>query len=220
MEMVWQDDNGDHQMPQQMGPPRPGEVSEIKNDSGARGVLGAGRMMGLDISASALFTAQDMVNLTISYVKSEWTDLFFKWQYPTQDLLIDGVFYDDAPHPDMSYNGKPMTNTPPWTVNLNYNHNFNLWNGGVFKVGLGIKYQTAYQLSWQDSWRPWNYQETHFMENANLSYNDPSGKWNFSAYVKNISNYAEKRLYMNAGGQGMLMIGDPRTYGGVLSVKF
>jgi hypothetical protein len=58
------------------------------------------------------------------------------------------------------------------------------------------------------------------MENANMAYNAPSGKWTLSAYVNNIENYAEKRTYMNAGGQGMLDIGDPRTYGAVLSVKF
>jgi iron complex outermembrane recepter protein len=220
MEQIWKDDNGDHQMPPPGPPPAPGVESELKNDSGARGVVGAGHMMGLDISASALITSHDQVNLSLSYIKSEWTDLVFHWQYPTQDLLINGVFYKDAPHPDMDYSGKPMTNTPPWTINLSYNHNFDLWNGGVLKVGASVKYQTAYQLSWQDSWRPWNYQESHHMENANMAYNDPSGKWNLSVYVNNIENYAEKRTYMNAGGQGMLDIGDPRTYGVVLSVKF
>jgi hypothetical protein len=95
-------------------------------------------MMGLDISASALVTSQDQVNLSLSYIKSEWTDLVFHWQYPTQDLLVNGVFYNDVAHPDADYKGKPMTNTPPWTINFTYNHNFDLWNGGVLKVGATV----------------------------------------------------------------------------------
>jgi len=58
------------------------------------------------------------------------------------------------------------------------------------------------------------------MLNANMVYSAPSGNWSLSAYVNNIENYAEKRQYMNVGGQGRMSIGDPRTYGATLSVKF
>jgi len=71
-------------------------------------------------------------------------------------------------------------------------------------------------LTWLDSEYPENWQETFHTENINVVYNHPNGKWNISAYVKNISNYAEKLMYMNQTVQ----LGDPRTYGAVLSVKF
>jgi iron complex outermembrane recepter protein len=220
-EQIWIDDNHDGKMPTQGGPPQPGVESEMKEDTGSRNVTGEGQMIGVDLSINALLTAKDQVNLSASYINSEWTSLYFKWQYHTQDILnADGSVTYGAPHPDVDYSGKPMTNTPPWTINLSYNHNFDLWNGGTLKTGFTVKYQTGYMLSWQDSWRPWNYQESHHMENANVAYNDPSGIWTLSAYVNNIENYAEKRTYMNAGGQGQLDIGDPRTYGAVLSVKF
>ena len=41
-----------------------------------------------------------------------------------------------------------------------------------------------------------------------------------SGYVNNIENYAVKTSFMSGAGGGTLMIGDPRTYGGVLSIKF
>jgi iron complex outermembrane receptor protein len=113
-----------------------------------------------------------------------------------------------------------MQNTPEWTINLSYNHNFTLWNGGNLKVGLSSKYQSDYRLSWNDDEYPENYQEAFHMENASATYSHPGGAWTLSAYVNNINDYAEKRMYMNAGGQGQLSIGNPRTCGAVLTVNF
>jgi hypothetical protein len=79
---------------------------------------------------------------------------------------------------------------------------------------------SAYNLSWNEDEAPENYQEAHYMENASLAYNHPGGTWGVSAYCNNISNYAEKRSYMKAGGNGLLNISAPRTWGAVLSVKF
>jgi hypothetical protein len=73
---------------------------------------------------------------------------------------------------------------------------------------------------WNDEDYPNNYQEAFHMEDANATYSHPGGVWSISAYVKNINYYPEKRMYVSAGGQGQLSIGNPRTFGGVLTVKF
>jgi iron complex outermembrane receptor protein len=204
------------------GPPPGGgggdTQSELQNVS-PEGVTGEGQMIGADISAVALITSKDIVNLSISYIKSEWTDLYFDWESDTEWLLIDGV-PTEVDLPNTSYNGKPMQNTPEWTINLSYNHNFSLWNGGNLKVGVSSKYKSDYRLSWNDDEYPNNYQEAFHMEDANVTYSHPGGSWTLSAYVKNINDYAEKRMYMNAGGMGQLSIGSPRTYGAVLTTKF
>jgi iron complex outermembrane recepter protein len=222
-ENIWyRDYNGDNQQPSSMGPPGPPDPNvqqEVITDDGSQGVTGEGHMFGVDLSASALITSEDMVTFSLSYIKSEWTDLYFHWEYADQTKLVNGVA-TIVSHPDVDYSGKPMTNTPPWTINLNYSHNFNLWNGGALKAAINAKYMTGYSLAWQEDYLPNCYQETHYMAGANLGYSDPSGKWSLSAYVTNMFNYAEKRNYMNAGGNEMMQIGDPRTYGAVLSVKF
>jgi hypothetical protein len=55
-----------------------------------------------------------------------------------------------------------------------------------------------------------------------MVYSSPDGKWTLSGYVKNLKNYAEKKSYfsMGMGGGGSMMIGEPRTYGAVLSVRY
>jgi iron complex outermembrane receptor protein len=222
---VWiADINGNNEMDSSGGAPDspdydPDAVSETENVS-PDGVSGDGRMYGLDLSAVALITAKDIVNFSVSYIKSEWTDLFFDWTEDYYTVLNENGEAEVVPLEDTSYNGKPMQNTPEWTLNLSYYHNFSLWNGGNFKVGVSSKYQSAYRLSWNDDEYPYNYQEAFHMEDANATYSHPGGIWTLSAYVKNIFNYAEKRSYMNAGGNGSLTIGNPRTYGAVLSVKF
>jgi len=215
---VWIEDlDGDNEMDRSA--PDSTSASETSEDSGAEGIGGDGYMYGFDVSANALITANDFVNLSVSYLHSEWTDLYIVWEYSTELELVNGVA-TEVTVPDSDYKGKSMSNTPEWTINLGYTHNFNLWNGGVLKVGASGKYQSNYRLSWNDDEYPENYQESFFTENANVSYNHSNGMWTLSAYVKNISNYAEKRMYMNAGGNGNLTIGNPRTYGAVLSVKF
>lgn len=64
-------------------------------------------------------------------------------------------------------------------------------------------------------------QESFVKGDFSATYAHPTGTWNLTGYVKNLTNYAEKTSYIvMGGGRGTMMIGSPRTYGGVLSVKF
>jgi iron complex outermembrane receptor protein len=112
-----------------------------------------------------------------------------------------------------------MKNTPPWTVNANYTHSFGLPNGGDLNARIDVKYQTGYRLTWMEDDYPYNWQETHFMGDVSTVYTHPDGKWTLSGYVKNITEYAEKRMF-NSAGEASLSIGNPRTYGVILSVKY
>jgi iron complex outermembrane receptor protein len=231
-ESVWiADYDGDFMPPQAGGPPPgpPGSggatLRETADDEGARNVIADGRMYGIDLSATLLITPRDMLNLSVSWIESEFYDLYFEWEYEEQlSTVYDAngipIGVEWVPHPDVDYSGKPMTNTPPWTINLNYTHNFTLWNGGTLKPAVSVKYQTGYNLSWKDEEHPWNYQETHHMLNASMVYTSPGDMWSLSAYVNNIEDYAEKRQYMSVAGRGRLSIGDPMTYGATLSIRF
>jgi len=187
---------------------------------------GDGRMIGVDLSSSIVITPKDMVNLSVSYIKSEWTDLSMTYKYTYTLVYVESDAEKPYPHTDIvpqlgaNYNGKSMMSSPPWNINLTYDHTFSLWNGGTIRASINTKYKSEFSLSWRESDYPMNFQESYFMEDVNVVYNNPDGVWNLSTYVKNITNYAEKRMIMNAGGGKLLSIGNPRTYGAVLSVKF
>jgi iron complex outermembrane recepter protein len=186
---------------------------------------GDGRMYGFDLQTNLVMSANDLLNLSVSYLKSEWTDLTFDYYY---DYLIVGVMPGEpwgaeniVPADTVSYNGKPMTMSPPWSVTGSYSHNFNLPNGSYIKAQIDERYKAAYRLSWKDGDYPWNYQEACHLTDLTAIYTNSDGNWTLTGYVKNLENYAEKRMYMTpGGGQGITTLGSPRTYGGVLSVKF
>ncbi len=203
--------------------PMSNEVTGDPNSSG----FGDGRMMGLDIKSTFVISSKDIFNLTANYLKSEWTDLVIDYYYdyeaqmgwppPPPDVVVPvGV----APLETVDYNGKPMTAAPEWTFNASYSHRFSFANGSNLEAKLEAQYKTDYELTWRHyKDYPMNYQEAFAIYNANLTYNSPDGKWTFSVYGRNLSNYAEKRSYFGEPVYQM-GVGNPRTYGAVLSAHF
>jgi iron complex outermembrane receptor protein len=188
-----------------------GEIEDIEqdfHDSNSQG-YGEFESYGVDIQANWIITNKDKLGLSVSYLHSEWTDLEFDYEY---DVLF-------APE---SFNGVENIYAPNWTVNLSYDHNFNLWNGGTLTGHIDGLYSDDFILSWNhEEDYPYNYQEAYTLWNASVSYNPPSSNWSVNAYVKNIFEYAVKTSYMDAGGGNSSMgIGDPRTFGAVFSFNF
>jgi iron complex outermembrane receptor protein len=173
-----------------------------------------------------IITSKDNLKLSVSYLKSEWKELFFNYEndytlsadagrYPQgTDIIVSLV-----PLEDVSYKGKPMTHSPEWTINATYKHIFSLWNGGTLEPQIQASYKSSYRLSWMDSDYPSNYQEAFHTINLSAAYVNSDGKWTLSAYVRNLENYASKIGYFGAPVNAT-MLADPRTYGAVLSVRF
>jgi iron complex outermembrane recepter protein len=222
MRSVWVDlnHNGIKEGSSGGGPPggMPGEYTETYTEPYANGV-GNGRMIGFDLTANTIITQSDQVNLSVSYQNSKWTKLKMIYYFDYVNAFDTNGNVITIYQPTADYTGKPMMNTPPWTINLSWDHSFNLPNGGIIRTTLSTKFRTAYRLSWAEEDYPLNYQEKYHMDDFQAVYSSPEGYWSLSGFVKNIWNYAEKRMYMNGPGS-MMSIGNPRTYGGVLSVKF
>jgi iron complex outermembrane recepter protein len=187
---------------------------------------GDGKWYGLDIQSTYLIGGDDSVNLSLSYLHSEWTNLVF--DYASQWRLKSGVMLgpgqaaqitDFVPADTVSYNGKSMTNSPEWTVSLSYTHKFNFESGASIDARIDSKYKSGYRMSWKDADYPYNYQEAFINGDVTGTYYSADGKYTVSGYVKNVRDYAEKRAYFSGAGVE-LRIGSPRTYGAVISVKF
>jgi len=185
--------------------------------------FGDGKWYGLDIQSTYLVGPNDSVNMSLSYLHSEWTDLIFDYYYDykiTAAFMQPATFADVAPADTVSFNGKPMTLSPELTISLSYAHKFNFASGASMDGRIDAKYKSAYELSWRHAKDyPNNYQEAFINGDVTVIYYSADGKWNISGYVKNFRNYAEKRSYFGEPANE-LRIGPPRTFGGVVSVKF
>jgi iron complex outermembrane receptor protein len=186
----------------------------FRPDEGGR-VPGSLTTKGADLQMSWIATPEDKLDLSLSYLDS--------WIYH----MVANYEFKDQPYasPENSdFSNRTPTFSPKWTITFNYSHNFTLGNGGVITARYDTKYQSAFELDWWESrngidQRGYKTQEAHRIDNFTTVYTDPGGKWILSGYVKNIFNYAEKR-FLNSMGNYNMTIGPPRTFGGILSVKF
>jgi iron complex outermembrane receptor protein len=164
-------------------------------------------MYGADLQTNAMITSRDSLNLSVSFLKTEFKDLIFDWY--SEELE------------DEDWSGREMTFSPRWSISGNYKHDFEFPNGGILTARIDARYKTSYIISIVDfnmgvDFRGFAHQEAHLMGDLSAIYTDPDGKWSITGYVKNVTNYAEKRSLM---GQSM-SLSAPRTYGAVLSVNY
>jgi len=212
-----------------------GDTIDSGPDSNAKAV-GDYRQYGLDIDTTTILTANDKLDLSISLTHSEYTNLYFDYTDETNhpEWIIPGA----VGTPDLSYDGKPNTNSPKFTATASYSHNFNLWNGGMLTPRLDVRYKSSYILTFSEEYMSYDLtttpptwttmdltkvrkQEAFYTADLTTTYVHPSGLWTLTGYVKNLTNYAVKTSWTFMGqGNGSLMIDSPRTYGGILSVKF
>jgi iron complex outermembrane receptor protein len=172
-------------------------------------------MYGSDLQTDIILSENDRMNVSVSYISAEFDHLFFD--------------FDSEALTDLAYSGKPLTFTPDWTINLAYTHNFNLPNGGALSARFDTRYQTSFLINFMEevgamidgvmttvSYVGYNEQEAYHLSNLSMTYSNPDRNWTLAGYVKNLEDYAVKRNLMESS----MMIGPPRTYGLVLSVKF
>jgi iron complex outermembrane receptor protein len=186
---------------------------------------GDAEMYGFDVMASMIITDKDRLNISISNSTKRIVSLFMDYWDVTNNVV--GI-------PDRDWSGYLMSNSPEWSINANYSHNFHLASGGVITARFDTKYQSDFQTDLETTYVTLNpatfepilndatgyiYQEAHHISNITAIYADPTGKWTLSAYIKNIGNYAEKRSFKSSAPFGMV-IGPPRTYGAILTVRY
>jgi iron complex outermembrane recepter protein len=179
---------------------------------------GAFRTIGVDVSADWVITSRDRVNLGISYLDAKWTDMKFNFFYKKAAAYNNGIigylWSDDG----RDFSGYTNIFSPKWTITSSYDHNFELGNFGVLVPHIDLQYKTSFVMDYTPSSYALSYQEPYYVVNGSFAFTHSSGIWSFNAYVKNATNYAAKNFWNLQ--QGTLGVSDPRTFGGVLTVKY
>lgn len=189
---------------------------------------GDARVYGVDLQTTTLITSALKLDLSVSYLKKEFVDMFFDFNNITNALGVA----------DRRLDGEEFTFAPNWTVNGALSYTINMPNGGTLTPSVDTRFQTSYKLYMLDriasvssnadgttsvsitDLSPYINQEAYHISNCAVVYKSPGGMWSLTAYAKNLEDYAVKRSIMIMGGASDMMIGPPRTYGAVASVKF
>lgn len=182
-------------------------AGERQTDQGTG--LGDATLYGLDIVSNLLVTKHDRFDLSASYLHSEVSNMIVTWRY----------YYP----PDAYLEGQELNNSPEWTITANYQHTFELNTGAIILPKVSVRYETEKTLAFQPNQTEYpdfdleklNLEPTHHMTDFSLMYSNPTSQWNINAYVKNIENHPEKNGLM----RNDMRVGEPRTYGVVLSIQ-
>jgi iron complex outermembrane recepter protein len=171
---------------------------------------------GVDLDTQWAITSKDRLNFSVSYLDAKWKDLVMDFGYKYRDP-VTGEFSKFWATDGEDYSGYTNTFSPKWTVTSSYEHNFELGSYGMLTPHADIQYKSSYFLDYQN--QTVTYQEAYYLLNGSVTYNPSSGVWSLNAYVKNATNYAVKNFFVSMGTSS-LGVGNPRTYGAVVSLKF
>jgi iron complex outermembrane receptor protein len=189
-----------------------GEILEYQGSG-----IGDATLYGIDVSSDIILTESDRVNLSLSYLSAEVDEVVVTYSYQgTESPLVPPQILDA---------GKRLNNSPEWSIVGTYEHRFNLPGGGSITPDITLRYKSKYFCEFYPNARDVpegldaekaNTEPSKLTADAALNFRHPSGNWSLNAYVKNITNHAEKTGFM----RGDLRLGPPRTYGAVLSIRF
>jgi iron complex outermembrane receptor protein len=162
--------------------------------------------LGGELELLYQLTANDRIGLNYTYVESRWYDKpagFAAAQTETK---------------------RAMT---PYTITANYEHVFNLPGGSTLSARIDGVHEAAHLTqNLHIDWLRLGYDKyarvgTRTIGNLNGTWSSEGGRYSISAYVRNFADakYASYSVGIDPASLTMNW-NDPRTYGGILSVRF
>jgi iron complex outermembrane receptor protein len=195
---------------------------------------------GADIELSFLPTAADRLDMTIEYLKASYGS------NPVTSEDVAGLIAAQNAADNVkaaalaaynaligSYSGTILQNSPKWSGNLTYEHRFDLPGGSTFTPRVNLAYKAKY---WAQGGGPPPagfsaknaldngsvvMQDAYTMWNAFLTWSNSDGRFDLTAYMKNIANKAIQTNLSAEPGSALMAISldAPRTFGVSLSAR-
>ena len=166
------------------------------NGAGTSTDLQGAESMGLQVSSTFLATPVDRISLDVGYNKTKVGDANNPWSDPFDvNNGFQTCIGTDALHIPLPYGchravgaDDRLALAPLWSGNLAYEHTFPLPSGASLSARADMHYQSStftaadyYPDSFQGSWSRYN---------ASLNYESADGKYEVSAWVRNLTNEA------------------------------
>jgi iron complex outermembrane recepter protein len=110
--------------------------------------------------------------------------------------------------------GNPLPHAPKLSVKAGYEYPIDLANGSSVTLRADARYTDKQFVSISENSN--TLQPAYTQADLSANYRSADDKWGVNLYVKNVTNYVPKV----ANFVGSTMVGNPRTFGVVLSTKF
>lgn len=198
------------------GPVLPSGFSLITENAGKAEIYGGELNVVFEPTRNNQFTAD------VQYLHAEYKNFVY-----TQNTITGSPItgcrtspISGQPAVLVDCSGLPMAKSPKWTVNLSYNHRFDLSDEDTLDAMIGTRIESGYWLG--EEYIAGEYQGGSMMSNASLVWRRQDGRFSLGAYIENIENEVVKTTGFVNSVIGMVAVNlrSPRTYGIRAGFKF
>lgn len=197
---------------------------------------------GADVELNWLVTQNDGVDLSLEYLSAVQTTPVSSATYNAATVATSGgtsVIADPTASGDAAallaavnsafaaYNGATLSNSPKWSGNFTYRHNFRFAGSGTLTPEFNMSYKSSYWTAGNGlgSYTPQNpgpaQQDAYSLYNADLRWTSGDGKFTLTGYIKNIQNTPVLTNWNAVGGfrgPAWVSLDNPRTFGVIANV--
>ncbi|MGB9331559.1 MAG: TonB-dependent receptor [Steroidobacteraceae bacterium] len=184
------------------------------------------------------FTGIVFVVSSLPDVDSKGAELSAQWLTPLSGLSISGgVVYADTQITNYGNSlylfatnreNNRLSFSPLWSGVVSAAYQVSLSNSLVFRISADEKYSSSYNTG--SDLDPLKIQGSYGLLNARMSIGAPDGKWAFEVWGQNLADKGYFQVAFDAPFQGLAVpgfnnqidsfVGDPRTFGATIRVKF
>ncbi|PHR92709.1 MAG: TonB-dependent receptor [Robiginitomaculum sp.] len=192
----------------------------------------AGKLSIKGVEAELLYqlTSNDLLSVDVQYLDTNYDEL--EYQAFSSSGASPAVGCQVSPTSlttttpraaiyDVDCSGQPGVNSPKWTINLGYEHIFDLGASGTLTFGADTRFQSGRYLT--VDFLPDAYQGSFMKSNARITYETHAGGYWVSAFVDNIEDeFTFSGSVQSPVKNGLFFnrVAPPRTYGIRAGVRF
>lgn len=211
------------------------QVSAIGNIAGQNATVtlnaDEAEVYGVEFETNLVLTENDRLDASLSWLHAEYTDFVL----PLGDAFANNnanasiaacytANYAAAAPRSTDFSGCRMARTPEWTINLGYQHAWNLESGAKLTGRIQTHYETSKNLEYHGFAQ--NKEGAFTKSDVSLTYASSDDRWSLQGYVRNIEDEAIRTASSPNSTAGVSTNGTgefyapPRTYGLRLGVTF
>ncbi len=185
---------------------------------------------GAEVDAVARPWEGAFANIRFGWLESQFLDFV---QIQQETIIVQGA--QVTVNRELQNSGNPLLNSPRFKVSLTGEQTFPLWNWG----SLTARYDAVWtDTTYYDATRGYgipNLDDVQFLpketisqppfwlHNVRLGYRPPNGRIEIAGWVRNVANQSYKTFAFDAStfnATTIYFVGEPRTYGGTVTVTF
>lgn len=166
-------------------------------------------------------TSHDRLAANVQYLHSRYNNFVYNQTILTgPPQTACAVTPVNAVSVSVDCSGRVLPRAPEWTLNLSYQHSFEIGDAGRLDAQVGTRIESRTVLG--EEYLPGQYQKGFMQSNASLTWHGSDDRYYISAYIDNIEDNVVKTasFVQPIIGLPLVVLGDPRTYGVRVGFKF